>query len=243
MKKQSVPDEIAKLIENITNKRALIVINHIIEHGQVTTEELEIQYGYKHPPRAARDVREAGIPLKTLKVKSKDGSRTIGAYTFDDFSKARKDRIQGRKLWPKKFKKALIEKYGKKCHLSGAELPGRILQIDHRIPYEIDGDFESKENLLSDDFMLLSGTMNTAKAWSCRNCKNTKKEKSVETCRSCYWAFPESYSHVAMQQIRRLDIVWQGKEINDYDSILKLSKKEGVKLPDFVKEVLKRLLN
>ncbi|MEO0683652.1 MAG: HNH endonuclease [Cyanobacteria bacterium J06649_11] len=237
-----IPQDVQDLISKITNKRALVVINHIIEHGQISTEDLELEYGYKHPPRAARDVREAGIPLRTIRVKSRDGSRTIGAYTFDDFTKTRADRISGRKAWPKSFKQDLVNRYGEKCHLSGAKLPSRALQIDHRIPYEIDGEFTSREDVEIEEFMLLSGTMNTAKAWSCRNCDNTKKNKDIEICKSCYWAFPEHYTHVAMHNIRRLDLVWQGREIEDYDGIVQLSEEEGVELPEFVKAALKRLL-
>ena len=69
---------IRELLPNIRNKRARIVIEHILAHGHITTEDLE-HYGYKHPPRAARDVREAGIPLVTFRVKSADGSRSIAA--------------------------------------------------------------------------------------------------------------------------------------------------------------------
>lgn len=55
-------------LEAVTAKRARIVIDHILEHGYITTEELKNKYGYNHPPRAARDVREEGIPLETFKV-------------------------------------------------------------------------------------------------------------------------------------------------------------------------------
>lgn len=55
-----------------------MVIDHIIAHGFITTEDLQ-KYGYNHPPRAARDVREAGIPLETFFVESSDGQR-IAAY-------------------------------------------------------------------------------------------------------------------------------------------------------------------
>ena len=62
------PDDVIKairlLLEKISNKRARIVIEHILANGFVTTEQLEKQYGYNHPPRAARDVREAGIALE-----------------------------------------------------------------------------------------------------------------------------------------------------------------------------------
>src|SRR5690606_22065657 len=104
MSKKKIPKSFIALIEKITNKRARIVIDHILKHGKITTEELEKDYGYNHPPRAARDVREAGIPLKTIRVKSKDGKRNIAAYEFGDFDSVRQDRIQGRINWPKQFK-------------------------------------------------------------------------------------------------------------------------------------------
>jgi hypothetical protein len=70
--------KIRQLLENISNKRARIVIEHILENGFITTEKLEKQYGYNHPPRAARDVRESGIPLETFRVKDSEG-RSIAA--------------------------------------------------------------------------------------------------------------------------------------------------------------------
>ena len=50
----------------MTAKRPRTVIGHILQHGFITSEELHSIYGYDHPPRAARDVREYGIPLETF---------------------------------------------------------------------------------------------------------------------------------------------------------------------------------
>lgn len=94
--------EIKQLLKQITNKRARIVIEHILSHGFVTTEELEKKYGYNHPPRAARDVREFGIPLETFRVKHSSG-RTIAAYRFGDMTQARMGRLHGRQTFPKQF--------------------------------------------------------------------------------------------------------------------------------------------
>lgn len=69
-KKRVYPKEFLEYVQSITNKRAKVVIDHILAHGFITTEGLEKTYGYNHPPRAARDVREAGIPLETFKIKS-----------------------------------------------------------------------------------------------------------------------------------------------------------------------------
>ncbi len=78
---QSIPPEVLKILNSITAKRAKTVIDHILQHGQITTEELKQRYGYDHPPRAVRDVREQGVPLDTFKIKDSAG-KTIGAYRF-----------------------------------------------------------------------------------------------------------------------------------------------------------------
>ncbi|MFZ5820721.1 MAG: hypothetical protein ACOYYJ_12550 [Chloroflexota bacterium] len=87
--------KIRELLENITNKRARIVIEHILENGFVITEQLEKEYGYNHPPRAARDVREFGIPLETFRVKDSEG-RSIAAYRFGNVDNIQKGRLEGR---------------------------------------------------------------------------------------------------------------------------------------------------
>lgn len=59
------PKEFLDLLNSVEKTRPRTVIQHILKHGFVTTEELKNIYGYDHPPRAARDVRELGIPLDT----------------------------------------------------------------------------------------------------------------------------------------------------------------------------------
>jgi hypothetical protein len=86
--------------------------------------------------------------------------------------------------------------------------------------------------------MLLCRSANRAKSWSCEHCTNWQTEKKKEICLSCYWAFPENYSHVAMRQVRRLDVMWQSDEIQKYDILKNDAEKAGMTIPDFVKEVL-----
>ena len=83
MNQRQWPPSFLKLIENVQQKRARTVLDHILEHGHVTTEELKDLYGYNHPPRAARDVREQGIPLETFRVAGTDAavSRPIDSAT------------------------------------------------------------------------------------------------------------------------------------------------------------------
>ena len=224
----------------VTAKRAKTVIGHILAHGQITTDELKATYGYNHPPRAARDVREHGIALKTIRVEGPDGRR-IGAYVFDEGSSASYSKRAGRTALSNKLKMELIKLNGARCFIYLEPVTARELQIDHRIPYEVAGDgFDQSQE--PDDFMLLCGSANRAKSWSCEHCPNWLQDKSLEVCRTCYWAYPESYSHVATLAQRRLDIVWAGEEVAEYEVARKKATTANETLPEFVKEALRKAL-
>lgn len=176
--KRAYPKEFLEYVQSITNKRAKIVIDHILAHGSVTTEELEKTYGYSHPPRAARDVREAGIPLETFKVKSQDG-KSIAVYKFGDLASLQTNRVAGRISFSKSFKRSLFLVCGGRCQVCNGLFEERYLQVDHRVPYEVSGDVKDRE---SENFMLLCGSCNRAKSWSCEHCGNWKTEKKPPVC-------------------------------------------------------------
>ena len=186
MSKETYPPEFLKLLKSVTAKRPKTVIDHILKYGQITTEELKDRYGYNHPPRAIRDVREEGIPVRTFRVTGKDG-RKIAAYKFGNPSEVRTAQLSGRTAFSSKLKTELIEKHGPCCNIYLEPFPLRELQIDHRVPFEIAGD---KSDLSEDigEYMLLCGSANRAKSWSCENCANWLA-KDVKTCQSCYWAY------------------------------------------------------
>ena len=58
MTEPALPAEFLELLKSVEARRPRTVIDHILAHGYVTTEDLKERYGYNHPPRAARDVRE-----------------------------------------------------------------------------------------------------------------------------------------------------------------------------------------
>ena len=76
------------VLNAVTNKRARFVIDTILEKGYCSTEDLK-NGGYEHAPRAARDVRELGIPLETYKIKDSTG-KSIAAYRFGDWEEAKR---------------------------------------------------------------------------------------------------------------------------------------------------------
>lgn len=227
--------ELRKLLER-ASKRARQLVEHILEHGQVTTEELQNLYGYEHPPRAARDVRELGIPLETSQMKTPQGRR-IGVYRLGDLSQMR--RLSGRAPLPKRLKEAIAQKQGRKCSICQLVIPAQALQVDHRIPYEVSGEVEEPQEHL-DEFMLLCGSCNRAKSWSCEHCPNWLQEHLPDICRKCYWAYPENYEHIALRQIRRLDIVWSEEEIAVFERLQQKAQQLGGEVPEYVKAVLRR---
>lgn len=234
----AVDPRILELCEKVTAKRARVVIDHILQHGGVTTDELQ-DIGYTHPPRAARDVREQGIPLETYRVRSEKTGRMIGAYRFADPSEIKGGRIGGRRAFSKAFKEALIDRYGSADTITGERMDPRYLQIDHRIPYEVAGD-DAGVDLDVEDYMLLDASNQRAKSWSCEHCENWQNIHDPAICGSCYWAFPEDYRHVAMHEERRVDVVWQGQETRLYDAAKQAADAEGLTPAEFIKRLVRR---
>lgn len=232
MSKQLDPRLLAA-INKVTGKRPRTVIEHILEHGHITTEELQ-DYGYNHPPRAARDVREAGIPLETFRVRSRDG-RSIGAYRFGDPALIERHKLAGRSTLPKDLHDRLYAISGGRCYSCYHEFESRYLQVDHRIPYEIAGEPAEADDTA--EFMLLCGPCQRRKSWSCENCPNWGKKDS-NTCRACYWARPEQHDHVATVQLRRVELTFSGDEVGLYEKLCVDSEAIGLPIADLIKRRL-----
>ncbi len=238
MNETEFPAEFLELLPSVSDKRPKTVIDHILAHGHITTEELSEIYGYSHPPRAARDVRELGIPLVTFRVRASDG-RSIGAYRFGDPSQVRATELSGRTAFSARIKEQLVDRFGARCNITLARVPEGELQIDHRVPFEIAGAQDDEEP--TEAYMLLSASANRAKSWSCEHCPNWAV-RDPDVCRSCYWAVPESYSHVATREERRLDMTWSGEEMDEFERLKGQAEDAQFPLPEFVKEILREHL-
>ena len=227
-----IPKELLERITAVTNKRARFVLDNIVKNGVVTTEQIN-EAGYDHPPRAAQDVRDLGFRLKTIKVKHTNG-RSIAAYMFDEGELELGKK--GRRLLPKKERDALIHAAGDKCQICGA---GHNLQVDHRIPYEVAGESQRGEE---QPYQILCGSCNRKKSWACEHCQNWLQIKSLDICRSCYWAEPIVYSHVAMQQQRRVDLVWMGDEVTEFERVRDEAERHRRSVSGEIKRIIKKHL-
>jgi len=227
-------------IAKVTAHRARTVIDHILKHGFVTTEELRDQYGYHHPPRARMDVLEHGIPIETFRVKDSNG-RSIGAYRFGDPSQLEENK-SGRAVFSKAFKKRLYSRQDGKCAITGEPLEERYLSVDHRVPYQVEGDeLAPEEN--SDAYMLIAIWLQRVKSWSCENCSNGKTTRDPAVCRRCFWASPDNYDHNAMEQRRRIVLNWVGEDVKNYDEFERAAQKAGLSIANWVLKVCNAALH
>jgi hypothetical protein len=236
-KKPSIDPELKKYVNKVLkvcSSRAAVVLNEILKHGEITSETIKDK-GFMHGARAVGDVRDNGIPLITLKTKGSDG-RSIARYVFGPASDIKRHKFGGRIAFPPKLKAELIAETGPVCAISKQELPNAELQIDHRIPYYIAGDINADRN--TKEFMLLSRSMQRSKSWACENCQNSLVTFDVEICKTCYWAFPESYDHIAMKRERRIDITFSEDQIDIFDKLKALAKSKS----QTVQQVLKNIL-
>ncbi|MCL2173222.1 MAG: HNH endonuclease [Candidatus Bathyarchaeota archaeon] len=235
--KNDYPESFLNLLNSVKAKRPHTVIQHILEHGYITSQELKDTYGYNHPPRAARDVREYDIPLVTYTITGNNG-RKIAAYKFGDPNDVINNisKSAGRTILSKALKQALINKYGSKCFIYTEPMDEHLLQVDHRVPYEIGGETDAKD---IDQYMLLCPSANRAKSWTCEHCENWIK-KDADFCVKCFWTHPESYDYIAGKKQKVISIVFTNDEIEDYKKLVELSGIEGAQ--ETIKQLIKDYL-
>ena len=233
-----IDPKILEIANKVVSKRPKTVIDHIKQYGFITNEDLKDTYGYNHPPRAIRDVREHGVPLETFKVADKTG-RKIAAYRFGDPAQIVQHKLGGRLTFSKAFKQELLVRDGCRCSICFEKYDDRYLTIDHRVPYEVAGDSASVERSLS-AFMLVCGTCQRKKSWSCEQCANWISAKILELCQGCYWASPEKYTHLAGKRVRRAEIIWSEDEVDVFDTLLKAAEKSGLSIQEEIKRLVKK---
>lgn len=199
----SVPDDVlreqvySQLDRGRASLRARRVADILLERGECTTTDLEA-LGYKHPPRAVRDLREAGVRVGTRRERYEDPDsgqgKTRAVYFLDGVDPSR----ASRQPIARSVREQVLA--ARRCAVCG----GRVaLQVDHRVPFEIGGEVLPHR---PDDFMALCASCNRSKSWTCEHCANWR-DRNSSMCQSCLWASPDDYVHVAMRVVRELRIV------------------------------------
>lgn len=223
-----------EFVDKNPRARAAKVLSAILERGGITTEEL-LHLGYKHAPRARQDCVDRGFPIHTEKVRDSDGKQ-IARYVLHSEIEIRAI-LKGRAIIPKAFKDRLVREYGAADRITGMEVAPRALQVDHRIPYQVSGD----DGLWAEDiraFMLLTGSSQRKKSFSCERCPNFLNDRDPDVCGTCYWAFPEAYQHIGMRQVRQVELIWQDAEAETFDRIKAKLAAQGRTVEEAAKALL-----
>lgn len=227
-----IPPELLKKMKSVTGKRPRVLLDLLERQESVSTEQLE-SLGYTHPPRVAGDVKEQGIPIVRIPARDSNG-RAIGAYMLGDPEEIREN-MGGRKAFTKEFRQQMFAHYGSKSTISGAPYPDRVLQIDHRVPFQVGGDPATDD---VKHYMLLDASQQRAKSFSCETCRNLREEKSADVCRRCFWASPEDYDHIATEQRRRVELEWVGNDVDAFENIKAAAKAAGQSIQTYIKAKL-----
>lgn len=61
-----LPKEFIEKLKSVTAKRPATIINHILLHGKITSEEIKDIYGYNHPPKSNKGCERARYTYRNL---------------------------------------------------------------------------------------------------------------------------------------------------------------------------------
>lgn len=212
---EEVKEAIAEVID-FMGKRPLLGLATLLEnHPQWTSGRL-IKANYDHSPRVFGDLKDFGVPILAENMLGQNGERSHH-YRLGSKEDIVRRPLKGRSTLRKKIKRELLAKFGCKDSLTEIEFPETSLQIDHRIPFRVSGD--DPANLMVERFMLLSASSQRAKAMACKRCRNMENAIQ-ETCKTCYWASPEDYTHVEGTEAKVTTVIWHGDD-KDLFSLLK----------------------
>jgi hypothetical protein len=50
------------------------------------------------------------------------------------------------------------------------------------------------------------------------------------------------YSHIALREVRRLELLWEEDEVQTYERLKEVAKETQYRMPDYVKRVIKEHL-
>ena len=217
-------------------KRPRVVLEHILNNGSVSTYELG-QLGYDQPPRAAQDLKEAGVKLKVSFGKHPETGNRMAIYSLSD-EEPQTGIKNGRTAFPKQFRESLFSRFGNRCNICNTVYPTSLLQCDHRVSFILSGEVDELE---LDKFQPLCAPHQRAKSWECEHCPN-RETKDENICKTCFWAIPDGeYTHIATRLERKVTISFQNAdELSLLQELISSAESKSICLEDEIKQRLKR---
>ena len=62
-------------------------------------------------------------------------------------------------------------------------------------------------------------------------------------CKTCYYAYPESYEHIAGKEERKIDLVFRNTDLPLYESITKTAREKNISNQELLKRILRYIEN
>jgi hypothetical protein len=182
--------EFLDLLVSNFSKRGNFVRDTMLTKGSVTRWDM---LGAGYDPVAVCDLTSLGVTVSTKMISEKGKSSM--EYTLNP--QAFIDRAESRMFMTPKERRRFFRSYGCKCLTCSLTLDPRSLQVDHRIPFILVGNSLVKLEGYS-ALKPACPSCNSTREDICRECiKKRGTNHEVLECRTCYWAYPENYTHIA----------------------------------------------
>jgi hypothetical protein len=189
------------LLSSSMGKSARFVRNLLLRQGYTTTAQVRVQYD----PVAIFDLSRLGVPLKSERIR--ENGRGSKRYMLDP--EAFSQKVERRDFLTPAGRKRLCSMYSNKCAICGYFSSYYILQVDHRVPFSLVGNSLMRSEGFA-SLQPLCPSCNSAKENACTDCVISTKD--FECCRTCYWAYPNKYEHIATRIEQRLTLVAENLE-------------------------------
>lgn len=215
MKQYSSVEEYVKDIYDNLYPRAKVAADLLIKKGTITKYDFEnTNVPVSQAPRAIRDLKDHGIPIKTLERISVPQAKTkVSQYAFGSVDDIVSTSKYGRMYNPSGMKEKLVRLHGRVCVFCGKKLSGQDMELDHKLPVNIFGDLSSVERLNPDNYQLVCRKCNRLKREATSHGAFDDRKQGMDIVKQNYWYDPVRYrknkkGHLFDQSI----IVWNTNE-------------------------------
>lgn len=236
----SVEEYIHDIYDNLY-PRAKAAADLLIEKGVITKYDFETtRVPISQAPRAIRDLKDHGIPVKTLErvnvpqAKSKVNQYTLGSA--DDIDASKK---YGRLYDPSGMKEKLAKLHGSTCVFCGKHLAPKDRELDHKLPVNIFGDLSSVERLNPNNYQLVCRKCNRLKREAVSHGAFDDRQDGMDVVKHNYWYDPVQYRKNEKDNLFNQSIVvWNsGEDIRTYNQISQYAKYSNKSFPEALKDM------
>ncbi len=184
-----------------------------LEQGFVTKQDC---YGMGFDPVVTRDLTKHGLVFYSQR----------GQILLD--LGASNASLGGFSTLPSRQRDALLADAHFTCVFCRKQYERKFLTADHRVPHRVAGNsLTDAEGLQA--YQVACYPCNNRKQQGCRACTNQQTTKDIAKCRTCYWAYPDKYEHIAGKHERRLTLVARTpEEMLVLDEVQKFAAARGL---------------